>query len=122
MGFPFAQLVNRATERMERIARRAMEPVVVLGGARRGGSCVSSGTRQDMVGTWEASLRKSESWRGDSSAEADRTCAGRSAVLEEAPRITREPKELKRPRDAKVSEGASAGGQHGNEQPCQQQY
>lgn len=112
VGLPFAQLVNRATERMERIARRAMEPVVVLGGARRGGSCVSSATGQDMVGTWEASLGKSESWRGDSSAEADRTCAGRSPVLEEAPRTRRESRELKRTRDVNVSEGASAGGQH----------
>lgn len=96
---------------MERIARRAMEPVVVLGGARRGGSCVSSATGQDMVETWEASLRKSEFWRGDSSAEADRTCAGRSPVLDEAPRARRESRELKRARDANVSEGQSADGQ-----------
>lgn len=103
---------------MERMARRAMEPVAVLGGARRGGSPVSSVTGQYMVGTWEASLRKSESWRGDSDAEADRTCAGRSAVVEEAPRMTREPRELKR---ARVSERASAGGQHYNvNNPCQQ--
>lgn len=110
MGFPFAQLVNRATERMERIARRVMEPVVVLGSARRGGSCLSSATGLDMVETRKASLRNSESWRGDSDAEADRTCAGRSAVSEEAPRTRRESRELKRARDANISEGASADG------------
>jgi len=38
VGFPLVQLVNRATERMERMARMAMEPVVVFGGARNGGS------------------------------------------------------------------------------------
>ena len=107
VGFPLAQLANRATERMERIARMAMEPVVVLGGARRGGLCISSGTGQDTVGTWDATLRKSESWRGDSDAEADRTCAGRSGVLEGRPKMTRESRELKRARDAKVSEGAA---------------
>jgi len=105
MDFPLVQLANRATERMERIARMAMEPVVVLGGPRRGGSCISSGIGQDTFGTWEAS------WRGDSDAEADRTCAGRSAVLEGAPRMTRESTELKRVRDAKVSVGAPEAGQ-----------
>ena len=106
VDFPLAQLANRATERMERIARMAMEPVVALGGARRGGLCISSGG-QDTVGTWDATLRKSESWRGDSDAEADRTCAGRSGVLEGRPKMTRESRELKRARDAKVSEGAA---------------
>jgi len=72
MVFPLDQLANRATERMDRIARMAMEPVVVLGGARRG-LCMSSDIGQDTVGIWEASLRRSESWRGDSDAEADRT-------------------------------------------------
>lgn len=82
VGFPLVQLFNRATERMERIARMAMEPVVVFGGARRGGSCISSESGQDIVGVCEVSLRRSESWIGDSEAEADRTWAGRSAVLE----------------------------------------
>jgi hypothetical protein len=70
--FPLDQLGSRATERMERMARMAMEPVVVFGGARRDGSCISSEVGQDMVGIWEVALR-SESWRGDSDAEADRT-------------------------------------------------
>jgi len=48
--FPLAQLANRATERMERIARMAMDPVVVLGGARREGSYISSGIGQDTFG------------------------------------------------------------------------
>jgi hypothetical protein len=109
--FPLVQLVNRATERMERIARIAMEPVVVLGGPRRGGPWISSGIGQDTFGPREASLRQSESWRGDSDAEADRTCAGRSAVLEGAPRMTRESRELKRVRDAKDSVGAPEAGQ-----------
>ena len=79
--FPLVQLVNRATERMERMARMAMEPVVASGGARWGDSCISSESGQDIVGIWEVSLRRPESWRGDSEAEADRTWAGRSAVL-----------------------------------------
>lgn len=103
--FPLGQLANRATERMERMARMAMEPVVVFGGARRGGSYISSEIGLDMVGIWEASLR-SESWRDDSDAEADRTWAGRSTDLEATLRRTFEPRELKRVRDAKASEGA----------------
>ena len=90
MGFPLVQLVKRAMERMERMARMAMEPVVVFEGARRGGSCISSESGQDIVGMWEVSLRKSESLRGDSEAEADRTWAGRSAVLEVVLRTTLE--------------------------------
>jgi hypothetical protein len=93
MGFPLVQLVNRATERMERIARMAIEPVVVFGGARRGSSCTSSESRQDIAGICEVSLRRSKSWRGDSEAEADRTWAGRSAVLEAVLRTTLGPKE-----------------------------
>ena len=93
MVFPLVQLVNRATERMERIARMAMEPVAVSGCARRGGSCTSSESGQDIVGIWEVSLGRSESWRGDSEAEADRTWAGRSAVLEVVLRTTLEPRE-----------------------------
>jgi hypothetical protein len=90
MGFPLVQLANRATERIERIARMAMEPVVVFGGARRGGSCTSSESGQDIVGIWEVYLRRSESCRGDSEAEADRTWAGRSAVSEVVLRTTLE--------------------------------
>ena len=90
--FPLVQLDNRATERMERIARMAMEPVVVSGGARRGGSCISSESGQDIVGIREVSS-KSEPWRGDSEAEADRTWAGRSAVLEAVLRTTLESRE-----------------------------
>jgi hypothetical protein len=111
MGLPLVQLANRATERMERIARMAMEPVVVLGRAGRGSPCISSGARQDVVGTWEASLTRPGSWRGDSDAEADRTCAGRSAVLQGSLRITFESRELKRVRGAKVSEGALEAGE-----------
>jgi hypothetical protein len=96
---------------MERIARMAMEPVVVFGGARRRGSCTSSEVGQDMVGIWEVSLRRSESWRGDSDAEADRIWAGRSADLEAAPRTTFESRDLKRARDAKASDGAPGAGQ-----------
>lgn len=107
MVFPLDQLGNRATERMERIARMAMEPVVVFGGARRGGLCISSEIGQDIFGIWVASFRKSESWRGDSSAEADRTWAGRSVDLEAALKTAFEPRELKRARDAKESERAS---------------
>ena len=106
MVFPLDQLVNRATERMERIARVAMEPVVVFGGAGRGGLSNSSEIGQDMCEIWEASLGGSESWRGDSEAEADRTWAGRSADLEAVLSMTFEPRELKRARDAKDSEGA----------------
>ena len=57
---------------MDRIARVAMEPVVVFGGARRG-LCMSSEIGHDMLWIQEASLRRSESWRGDSDAEADQT-------------------------------------------------
>jgi len=78
---------------MERIARMAMEPVVVSGGARRGGPYISSESGQDIAGIWEFSLRRSESWRGDSEAEADRTWAGRSAVLEAVVRTMLEPRE-----------------------------
>jgi hypothetical protein len=67
---------------------------------------MSSESRRDIVGIWEVSLRRSESWRGDSEAEADRTWAGRSAVLEAELRMTLEFREWKRARDAKGSEGA----------------
>lgn len=93
MGFPLVQLANRATERMERIARMAMEPVAVFGGARREGSYISSESGQDIVGIWEVSLRRSGYWRGDSEAEADRTWAGRSTVWEAVPRTTLESRE-----------------------------
>ena len=90
VGFPLVQLANRATERMERIARMAMEPVVVFMGATTGQSCISSESGPDVVGNREVSLRMSESWIGDSEAEADRTWAGRSVVLEVVLRTTLE--------------------------------
>lgn len=93
MDFPLVQLVNRATERMDRIARMAMEPVVASGGTRMGSSCISSEPGEDIVGIWEVSLRSSESWRSDSEAEADRTWAGHSAVLEVVLRTTLESRE-----------------------------
>ena len=108
MGFPLLQLANRATERMDRMARMAMEPVVVFGGTRRGGLSISSGVGQATVGAWE------ESCRGDSDADADRTCAGRSAVLEAVLRATLESREWKRARDTEASERASGAGQDCN--------
>jgi hypothetical protein len=88
---------------MERIARMAMEPVVVFGGTRRGGSCTSFELGRNIVEIWEVSSRRSESWRGDSEAEADRTWAGRSAVLEAVLRTTLESREWNRARDAEAS-------------------
>ena len=43
------------------------------------------------------------SWMGDSDAEAERGCAGRSAVLEAPLRTRLESRELKRAREAEFS-------------------